>query len=60
VWPQTRGCDAVPISSEAIDMLRKKNLVEGRKPNVFVAKDIAKDTDHKVDLSQHKDLIPPQ
>ena len=30
-----------PISSEAIDMLRKKNLVEGRRPNIFVAKDIA-------------------
>ena len=49
-----------PISSEAIDMLRKKNLVEGRKPNVFVAKDIAKDTDQKVEYSQHKGLNDKQ
>ena len=49
-----------PISSQAIDMLRKKNLVEGRKPNVFVAKDIAKDTDHKVEYSQHKGLNDQQ
>lgn len=49
-----------PIPSEAIDMLRKKNLVEGRKPNVFVAKDIAKDTDHKVEYSQHKGLNDQQ
>ena len=49
-----------PISSEAIDMLRKKNLVEGRKTNVFVAKDIAKDTDQKVEYSQHKGLNDQQ
>lgn len=44
----------MPISSEAIDMLRKKNLVEGRKPNVFVAKDIAQSTGKEVEYIHEK------
>ena len=44
------------ISDEAIDMLRKKKLIEGRKPNVYVAKSIAQTTNTKVDYSKHKGL----
>lgn len=43
-----------PISSEAIDLLRKKNLVEGRKPNVYVSKHIAKETGKEVEYIQEK------
>ena len=43
-----------PISSEAIDLLRKKNLVEGRKPNVYVSKHIAKATGKEVEYIQEK------
>ena len=44
------------ISNEAIDMLRKKKLVEGRKPNVFVAKSVAQSTNKKAEYSKHKGL----
>ena len=44
------------IRNEAIDMLRKKKLVEGRKPNVYVAKTIAQSTNKKVEYSKHKGL----
>ncbi|MCF0214183.1 MAG: putative DNA binding domain-containing protein [Muribaculaceae bacterium] len=44
------------ISDEAIDMLRKKKLVEGRKPNVYVAKAIAQSTNTRVEYSKHKGL----
>lgn len=43
-----------PISSEAIDLLRKKNLVEGRKPNVYVSKHIDKATGKEVEYIQEK------
>ena len=49
-----------PIPSEAIDLLRKKKLVEGRKPNVFVSKHIAQDTGQKVEYSRHKGLEDKQ
>jgi ATP-dependent DNA helicase RecG len=42
------------ISSEAIDLLREKNLVEGRKPNVYVSKHIAKATGKEVEYIQEK------
>ena len=44
------------ISDEAIDMLRKKKLIEGRKPNVYVAKTVAQSTNTKVEYSKHKGL----
>ena len=44
------------INDDAIKMLRKKHLVEGRKPNLFVAKSIAQQTDKKVEYSKHKGL----
>lgn len=45
------------ISDDAIKMLRKKHLIEGRKPNLFVAKSIAQQTDKKVEYSKHKGLV---
>lgn len=48
---------AKTISDDAIKMLRKKHLIEGRKPNLFVAKSIAQQTDKKVEYSKHKGLV---
>lgn len=45
-----------PIGDEAIKELRKKHLIEGRKPHLFVAKHIAQRTDKKVEYSMHKGL----
>ena len=45
-----------PISDDAIKELRKKHLIEGRKPHLFVAKHIAQRTDKKVEYSMHKGL----
>lgn len=42
------------ITSEAIDLLRSKKLVEGRKPNVFVAKSIATVTGKKAEYTRNK------
>ena len=44
------------ISPEAITMLRKRKLIEGRLPHVFIAKDIAQVTDQKIEYSKHKGL----
>ncbi len=44
------------ISNEAIDMLRKKHLIEGRRPNVYIAKTVAQNTNKKVEYSKHKGL----
>lgn len=44
------------ISDDAIKQLRKKHLLEGRKPNLYVAKTIAQRTDKKVEYSKHKGL----
>ena len=45
-----------PISDEAIKMLRKEKLIEGRKPHLYVSKQIAQVTDQKVAYSKHKGL----
>ena len=45
------------ISPEAIAMLRKRKLIEGRLPHIFIAKDIAQVTDQKIEYSKHKGLI---
>lgn len=37
-------------------MLRKKHLIEGRKPRLFVAKQLAQNTGTKVEYSKHKGL----
>ena len=44
------------ISQEAISMLRKRKLIEGRLPHIYVSKDIAQSTDQKVEYSKHKGL----
>lgn len=45
-----------PLSDSAIEMLRKKRLIEGRKPHLYVSKQIAKAIDQKVEYSKHKGL----
>lgn len=37
------------ISSEAVAMLRKRKLIEGRMPHIYVSKNIAQATDQKVE-----------
>ena len=44
------------ISDEAMTMLRKKKLIEGRKPHVYVAKSLAQTTGTKVEYTKHKGL----
>ena len=44
------------ISQEAVAMLRKRKLIEGRLPHIYVAKNIAQVTDQKVEYSKHKGL----
>ena len=44
------------IKDNAIDLLRKKHLIEGRRPNVYIAKSVAQSTDKKVEYSKHKGL----
>lgn len=42
------------ISDEEIARLRKKKLIEGRKPNLFIAKTVAQQLDQKTDYSNNK------
>ena len=42
------------ISDEAIKMLRKKGLIEGRKPHLFVSKQIAKVTNRQIEYTLKK------
>ncbi len=44
------------IGSEAVAMLRKRKLIEGRLPHIYVAKAIAQATGQKVEYSKHKGL----
>ena len=44
------------ISPEAVGMLRKRKLIEGRLPHIYVAKNIAQVTGQKVEYSKHKGL----
>lgn len=43
-------------NDNAIAMLRKKHLIEGRKPRLFVVKQLAQNTGTKVEYSKHKGL----
>lgn len=45
------------LSDSAISILRKKKLIEGRKPKFYIAKALAQHTDRKVEYSRHKGLI---
>jgi ATP-dependent DNA helicase RecG len=44
----------LPISEEQIKLLRSKKLIEGRKPNFFVAKPVAQQTGQKAAYSKNK------
>jgi len=44
------------LSEGAIQMLRKAKLIEGRKPHLYVSKQIAGVTDQRVEYSKHKGL----
>lgn len=44
------------ITTEAASMLRKRNLIEGRMPHIYVSKQIAQVTDQKIDYTKHKGL----
>ena len=37
-------------------MLRKRNLIEGRMPHIYVSKQIAQATNQKIDHTKHKGL----
>ena len=43
-----------PISENAVKMLRKEKLIEGRKPHLYVSKYIAKATDKQVEYTLKK------
>ena len=43
-----------PISENAVKMLRKEKLIEGRKPHLYVSKFIAKATDKQVEYTLRK------
>lgn len=42
------------ISDSELELLRKRKLVEGRKPNIFLAKSVAQKIDQKVEYSNNK------
>ena len=44
------------ITKSAADMLRKRHLIEGRMPNIYVSKKIAQATDQKIEYTKHKGL----
>jgi ATP-dependent DNA helicase RecG len=44
------------LSSEAVSMLRKRHLIEGRLPHIYISKQVAQATDQKVEYSMHKGL----
>lgn len=44
------------IPSDAVKMLRKRHLIEGRLPHIYVSKQIAHAVDQKVEYSKHKGL----
>ena len=43
-----------PISDEEVSHLRKKKLIEERKPNLFIAKPVAQQLDQKIAYSNNK------
>jgi ATP-dependent DNA helicase RecG len=42
------------ISDDSANLLRKEKLIEGRKPNYFVGKEISQVTDKKAEYSKNK------
>ena len=45
-----------PLTSDEVSYLRKKGLIEGRMPNIYISKDVAQTTGQKVAYSRHKGL----
>ena len=45
------------IEDAALEPLRKKHLIEGRRPHVYVAKMVAQKTGKKIEYSKHKGLV---
>ena len=45
------------IEDTALELLRKKHLIEGRRPHVYVAKMVAQKTGKKIEYSKHKGLV---
>ena len=45
-----------PLTVAEVSYLRKKHLIEGRMPNIYISKDIAQTTGQKVAYSRHKGL----
>ena len=45
------------IEDAALELLRKKHLIEGRRPHVYVAKMVAQKTGKKIEYSKHKGLV---
>lgn len=46
----------IPISARALADLRRRKLVEGKLPNIYISKNIARATDQRVEYSRHKGL----
>ncbi len=44
------------ISREAVNLLRKKGLIEGRFPNIFISKQLSEQTNEKAEYSKRKGL----
>ncbi len=44
------------ITADAVSMLRKRHLIEGRKNNIYVSKQVAHATNKKVEYTKHKGL----
>lgn len=42
------------VTNEEIALLKKRKLIEGRKPNIFIAKSVAQQLDQKTDYSNNK------
>lgn len=43
-----------PLSKDAMDMLRKKKLIEGKKPNLYISKRVAKATHQEAEYTDMK------
>jgi ATP-dependent DNA helicase RecG len=46
----------VPLSDEEFRSLKSKNLIEGRRPNIYVSADVAKATDTMVDYLKKRGI----
>lgn len=48
------------LTAEAIKYLRDKKLIEGRKPNIIISKQVAKATGQQVEYSRSKGIVENQ